>query len=164
MARNENNNKVMLAVALFATAFLVATVFESTVALSYISVFFILSVFTVAAVESNDRELDFSPYGGIIVSLGVVLLLGMTGIWLTWNPGMDAVDYTYVVGLPIPTAIYLFFIWFLPFFITIYYSIAPFDETINDDIIDSIIDDAQTAQTTSEFPMASVDESSKGDD
>ncbi|MDS0476970.1 hypothetical protein [Natrinema sp. 1APR25-10V2] len=162
MSQTENN-KIMVVVALLATAFLVASVFQSTVALSYIAVLFILSVLSVAGIESNDREFDISPYGGVIVSLGIILLLGMTGIWLTWDPGVSAAEYTYIIGLPTPTAIYLFFIWFLPFFVTIYYALSPFNETVNDDIIDSILDDAQEAQTTSEFPMAAAEQPA-GDD
>ncbi|WP_226008261.1 hypothetical protein [Natrinema salinisoli] len=164
MADSDSRNKIAMLVALLAGAFLLAAAIESTVLLSYIAVLFILSVYSVGAIENNGSELNVQPYGGIILSLGFLLLAGMTGIWLTWTPGTSADAYTYTFGLPTPTAIFLTFIWFLPFFISIYYAIGPFGRTINDEIIDSIIDDARDKQAESEFAMAPSDESVGGDD
>lgn len=164
MPNSDDRNRIAILIALLAGAFLVAGMIGSTVALSYIAVLFILSVFSVGAIENNSRELDIRPYRGIILSLGVLLLLGMTGIWLTWSPGMSASAYTYTFGLPTPTAIFITFIWFLPYFVTVYYAIGPFDKTINNKVIDSIMADAQDAQEQSEFPMASAKETARGDD
>lgn len=162
MSANENRNIIVVIVALLASAFLVAGYIESTILLSYVAVFLILSMFSVAAIESNNSELDLWPYWGVILSLGILLLLGMTGIWLTWDP--EATSYNYILGLPTPTAIFLCFLWFLPFFVVIYYALGPFDEAINDEVIDSIMNDARDAQAKSDFPLAPDNDSKRGDD
>lgn len=164
MVGSNNRNTIMILIALFAAAFLVAAAFESAIALSYISILFIVAVASAAAIETRDSELDIRPLGGVIVGLGVIFLIGMTGIWLTWSPGMEAGEYSYIVGLPTSTAIYLGLIWLVPFLVTVYYSIGPFEETINDEVIDTVLDEAQEAQTEADLPMASANESSGGDD
>ncbi|QFU83676.1 hypothetical protein [Natronorubrum aibiense] len=118
---------------------------------SFIGAAFILAVIASATIERGDRDFDLDPYTGLIGGLTVFFLLGLGGIWLTWEPGVT--EYTYVLGIPIPTLIYFGFIWLLPLTAAVYYSLI-FDRIAGEEIVDDIIDSARKHQRQTSFPLA----------
>lgn len=163
MVDDDNRNTIMGLVAILATIYLIGGAMGSALLLSYASVFFILAVGVVPTIEQHDNEMDIAPYGGIIAVWAVLFLVGITGIWMTWNPGMAAEEYTYVLGLPLPTAIYLAFLWFLPFAVPVYYALNVFEKTVEQETIDTIIDDARSAQKDGDYDLLPT-EVEEGDD
>lgn len=118
---------------------------------SFIGAATILAVFAVATIERNGGELDLAPYTGLIGVLGAFFVAGLAGIWLTWEPGVA--DYSYVLGVPIPTLIYFGFIWLLPLTCAIYYSLL-FDRVASEEIVEGILEDAREAQRGESLPLA----------
>lgn len=119
---------------------------------SFVGAAVILSVFAVATIERNGSDPSLAPYTGLIGMLGLFFVIGLAGIWLTWEPGVT--DYSYVLGVPIPTLVYFGFLWFLPLFAAIYYSLI-FDRVGSEEIVEGIIEDAREAQRRESFPLAS---------
>ncbi|WP_306058294.1 hypothetical protein [Natronococcus wangiae] len=118
---------------------------------SFVAAGVILAVFAVATIERSDGDPDLAPYTGLIGALAAFFLLGLGGIWLTWEPG--ATEYSYALGVPIPTLIYFGFIWLLPLTVAIYYSLI-FDRVAGEEIVDDILEDAREEQQRTSFPLA----------
>lgn len=118
---------------------------------SFVAAGVILSVIAVATIERSERDPDFAPYTGLIGGLAVLFLIGLVGIWLTWEPGVT--EYSYVLGVPIPTLVYFTFIWALPLAAAIYYSLI-FHRIASEEIIDDIIESARERQRQESFPLA----------
>ncbi len=118
---------------------------------SYLAALFILSTIAVPAIEANDREWSIDPFTGLVAGLAATFLVGLTGIWLLWSPGVE--EYSYVLGVPAPTLVYFLFIWLLPMLGAIYYSLI-FDRIGSEAIVDDILDQAREAQQREAFPLA----------
>ncbi|ELY42589.1 hypothetical protein [Natronorubrum sulfidifaciens] len=118
---------------------------------SFIGGAIILSVIATSTIERSDRDPDLAPYTGLIGGLAVFFLLGLGGIWLTWDPTVT--EYSYVLGIPTPTLIYFVFIWLLPLTAAVYYSII-FDRIASEEIVDDIIESAREEQRRESFPLA----------
>jgi hypothetical protein len=120
-------------------------------AFSFVGAAVILSVIASATIERNGRDPNLAPYTGLIGVLGVFFVAGLAGIWLTWEPGVT--DYSFVLGLPVPTVIYFGFIWLLPLTAAIYYALI-FDRVADEETVEGIIDDAREQQRRESFPLA----------
>ena len=118
---------------------------------SFIGGAIILSVIATSTIERSDSDPDLAPYTGLIGGLGMFFLLGLVGIWLTWDPTVT--EYSYVLGIPTPTLIYFVFIWLLPLTAAVYYSII-FDRIASEEIVDDIIESAREEQRRESFPLA----------
>ncbi|WP_440764949.1 hypothetical protein [Natronorubrum sp. DTA7] len=120
-------------------------------AFSFVGAAVILTVIASATIERSDGDPDFAPYTGLIGALATFFLIGLGGIWLTWEPG--TAEYSYVLGVPVSTLIYFGFIWLLPLTAAIYYSLI-FDRIASDEIVDDIIESARERQRRESFPLA----------
>jgi hypothetical protein len=118
---------------------------------SFVGAAVILSVFAVATIERNGRDPNLAPYTGLIAVLGLFFVAGLTGIWLTWEPGVA--DYSYVLGVPTSTLIYFGFIWLLPLTCAIYYSLM-FDRVASEEIVEGILEEAREVQRRESLPLA----------
>ncbi len=116
-----SRNTILATIGALAIALLVAAAIGTYRVFSYLAALFILATVASASVERADSEFDLAPYTGLIAGLGVLFVLGLTGIWLTWSPGTT--EFTYVFGLPVSTFSYVLFIWALPLAGAIYYSL-----------------------------------------
>lgn len=117
---------------------------------SYLAAAFILAVVASATTEQNDAAFDIAPYTGIVAALGVAFGLGLSGIWLLWEPGVT--EYSYTLGVPTATLVYFGFIWLFPTFVAIAYSLL-FDRIAGEAIVDDIIGDARDRQADESFPL-----------
>ncbi len=144
-------NTIMLAIAGLSVALLVAAAIGAYRVFSYLAALFILTTVASAAIERADDEFDIAPYTGLVAGLGVLFLIGLTGIWLTWSPGTT--EFTYVFGLPLSTFLYVLFLWGLPLLGAIYYSVI-FDRIGGDEVVEGIRSDAREAQSDRSFPLA----------
>jgi hypothetical protein len=118
---------------------------------SFVGAAVILSVIAVATIERNGSDPNFAPYTGLLGALAAFFVLGLGGIWLTWEPGVT--DYSFVLGLPVPTVIYFGFIWLLPLTVAIYYALI-FDRVASEETVEGIIEDAREQQRKESFPLA----------
>ncbi|QSW98970.1 hypothetical protein [Haloterrigena alkaliphila] len=118
---------------------------------SFVAAALILAVIASATIERSDGDPDLAPYTGLIGALAAFLLIGLVGIWLTWEPGMT--EYSYVLGVPTSTLLYFGFIWLLPLTAAIYYSLV-FDRIAGDEIVDDVIESARERQRRESFPLA----------
>ncbi|TYL38692.1 hypothetical protein CV102_09240 [Natronococcus pandeyae] len=118
---------------------------------SFVGAGVILSVFAVASIERSASDPDLAPYTGLIGALAVFFLLGLGGIWLTWEPGVT--EYSYALGVPIPTLVYFGFIWLLPLTVAVYYALI-FDRIASEEIVDDILEEAREEQRRESFPLA----------
>lgn len=143
-------NALMAAVGALAVGLLVAAAVETYLLFSYLAALFILAVMAGSVLEYGSSEFDFSPYNGLLLGLGGLFLVGLTGIWVLWNPSVT--EYTYVLGLPTPTLVYVVFIWLLPLAGAVYYSLV-FPQVGSEAVVDDIIERARDAQRTEEFPL-----------
>jgi hypothetical protein len=150
-------NTIMFLVAIVAIGSLLTAALGFYRLFSYLAAVFILATFAVAAIERDDRELDFAPYTGLITGLGILFGIGLTGIWLLWSPGMT--DYTYLFGLPLATVVYMLFLWLLPLLGAVYYATTVFGRTANDETVTEIMDKARQAQHHEDFPLSPSDPS-----
>ncbi|MFC6716920.1 hypothetical protein ACFQGT_16305 [Natrialbaceae archaeon GCM10025810] len=146
-----SRNTIMIAIGALCLAALITAALGLYRPFSYLAAGVILAVVASAATEQNDSELSLEPYTGIVAGLGVLFLIGLTGIWLTWDPTVT--EYEYVLGLPIPTLIYFAFIWFLPLGVAIYYSLI-FDRIGSEEIVEEIVRDARRKQEERTYPLA----------
>ncbi|ELY66200.1 hypothetical protein [Natronococcus jeotgali] len=144
-------NATMAAVGVLSVLALVTAALGLYRVFSFVAAATILSVFAVATIERSGSEFDLAPYAGLIGLLGAFFLAGLAGIWLTWAPG--AADYSYALGLPIPTLLYFGFIWLLPLTAAIYYAFL-FDRVAGEEIVESVLEDAREAQRRESFPLA----------
>lgn len=121
-------------------------------AFSYLAAALIVGVLPVAAIERSSRELDLAPYTGIVLGLAVLFAVGLTGIWVLWNP--DTTSYSYILGFPQPTLVYVVFMWLLPLLAPVYYAMAVFPHTANDEMVADVMEDARRAQRDADLPLA----------
>lgn len=118
---------------------------------SFVTATLILSVIAATTIERNDRDPDLAPYTKLIGGLATYFFVGLAGIWLTWEPGVT--EYSYVLGVPLPTLLFFTFIWLLPMTGTIYYALI-FDRITDEDIVEDIVDSARERQREQAFPLA----------
>lgn len=118
---------------------------------SFVTAALILSVIASATIERSDGDPDLAPYTKLIGGLAAYFFIGLGSIWLTWEPGVT--EYSYVLGLPLPTLIFFTFIWLLPMTGTIYYALI-FDRITSDEIVEDIVDSARERQRERAFPLA----------
>ncbi|QLK26185.1 hypothetical protein HYG81_00745 [Natrinema zhouii] len=142
-------NTLMAAIGLLAVGALVTASLELYRTFSYVAAAFILAVVASASIEH--RGSVFEPYTGLVAGLAGLFLVGLTGIWLLWNP--DVTSYSYVLGVPIPTLVYFGLLWLAPAFMAIYYSLL-FDRIGSEAIVGDIIDEARERQQRTELPLA----------
>ncbi|WP_254545250.1 hypothetical protein [Halomarina pelagica] len=118
---------------------------------SYLAALFIVGVVGASSIERAGREFDLHPYGGLLAGLLGTFVVGLTGIWLLWRPGLT--EYTYVLGLPRSTFVYVVFIWLLPLAGAVYYAVL-FPQIGSDEVVDEIMVEARTAQSNEAFPLS----------
>lgn len=145
-------NKIVSAVGVLAVAALVVAALGFYRVFSYLAAALIVGVLPVAAIERGSREFDLAPYTGIVAGLAVLFGIGLTGIWVLWNP--DVTSYSYVLGIPRSTFVYILFIWLLPLLAPVYYAVSVFDDTANDELVSEVMDDARRAQRDADLPLA----------
>jgi hypothetical protein len=143
-------NTIMAVIGTLSVALLVAAAMGTYRVFSYLGAVFILTTLASASVERADGEFDLAPYTGLVAGLGVLFLIGLTGIWLTWSPGTT--EFTYVLGLPTSTFFYVLFLWALPLLGAIYYSVV-FDRIGGEAVVEAIMSDARAAQSDGSFPL-----------
>lgn len=141
----------MGAIALLAVGLLLAGATGLYRVFSYFAAVFIVTVLGAASIERNDRELDLAPYSWLVIGLGATFVIGLTGIWLRWQPGTT--EYTYVLGLPASTLIYVVFLWLLPILGAVYYALV-FPSIGNERVVDDIMSDVRRIQRTERCPMS----------
>ncbi len=138
-------------IALLAVALLISAAIGAYRAFSYLAALFIVANFGASSIERNDGELDLAPYSGLLVGLAAIFVVGLSIIWLRWQPGMS--EYTYLFGLPIPTLAYVVFLWLLPILGAFYYALV-FPSIGSDDVVDDIMSDARQAQRGKGYPLS----------
>lgn len=143
-------NTLIVGIGGVSVALLVAAIAGTYRAFSYLAALLVLGTIASAAIERTGRERSLTPYTGLLAGLAALFFAGLTGIWLTWAPG--ASEYTYVLGLPVPTLVYLLFIWALPLLGAIHYSLI-FERIGGDEIVAEIIENARETQATEEVPL-----------
>ena len=144
-------NTIMAGIAGLSAALLITAAIGTYRLFSYLAALLILATVASSSIERADRELDPAPYTGLIGWLAATFLVGLTGIWLLWEP--NAAGYSYVVGLPLPAFVYFLFIWLLPILGAVYYSVI-FERVGGEAIVDDIIGQARDAQAREELPLA----------
>ena len=144
-------NVLMGAVGVFSILALVTAAAGWYRVFSFVAAAVILSVVASATIERNGSDLNIAPYTGLVGALGAFFVLGLGGIWLTWEPGVT--EYSYMLGLPVPTVIYFGFIWLLPLTAAIYYALI-FDRVASEETVEGIIEDAREQQRRESFPLA----------
>ncbi|WP_433627575.1 hypothetical protein [Halomicrococcus sp. NG-SE-24] len=154
-------NKVMGVLALLAAGLLLSAATGTYRAFSYLAAFFIAAVLGTASVERNDGELDLAPYSWLVVGLGAVFVTGLTIIWFTWRPGTT--EYTYVLGLPVPTLAYVVFLWLLPILGAVYYALV-FPSIGDEQVVDDIMSEVRQVQGTGRYPLSSRPEADGGEE
>jgi hypothetical protein len=145
-------NKIMWMTLILSVGLLVTAVIGAFRAFSYLSAALFLAIFATAAIERAERELNLVAYTGLIAWFAILFGIGLTGIWLLWQPGMS--NYTYVLGLPQSTLVYIVFLWLLPSLLSIYYAAVIFPKIGNDETVKEIMADAQQAQRNEEFVLS----------
>lgn len=148
-----SRNKIMGAILALSVGLLVTAVIGTYRIFSYLSAILILMIFASAAIEGADHEFDLGPYNGLIAFFGILFGIGLTGIWLLWQPGTT--DYNYIFGLPASTFTYMTFLWLLPALGPIYYAMVIFPKIGSEDTVEEILADAQQVQSTTDFPLSS---------
>lgn len=146
-------NALMTAIAVLSAGLLVTAAVGTYRLFSYLAALLILGTIATASIETNDREWSLAPYTGMLAGLAAVFLIGLTAIWLLWDPNAAEITYdSYVLGLPVSTFIYFVFLWLLPPVGAIYYSLI-FDRIGSEEIVDSILEDAREAQQGADLPL-----------
>ncbi|MCH7661424.1 MAG: hypothetical protein IH933_12865 [Euryarchaeota archaeon] len=144
-------NVLMAGIGAISVALLVIGALGAYRLFSYLAALFILAVIAVPSIEAGSSERSLAPFTGLLGGLALLFFGGLTGIWLLWEPGVT--EYTYLLGLPEPTFVYLLFIWILPLLGAIYYSLI-FDRIGSEEIVEGILSEARTAQKRESFPLA----------
>ncbi|WP_101294335.1 hypothetical protein [Halegenticoccus soli] len=144
-------NTVMGALAALSVGLLATAAVGMYRAFSYLAALLIVGVIGAASVERTSSELDLSPYNGLVAGLTLTFVVGLSGIWLLWNP--TTAEYTYVLGLPVSTLLYVVFIWIIPVLASFYYAFV-FSSIGGDDVIEQITDEAARAQRDADLPLA----------
>lgn len=144
-------NTLMAGIGGISIALLVAGALGAYRLFSYLAALFILGIVAVPSIEAGESELSLAPFTGLLAGLGAMFFTGLTGIWLLWEPG--AAEYSYLLGLPEPTLVYLLFIWILPLLGAIYYSLI-FDRIGSEGIVEGILHEARKAQEREALPLA----------
>ncbi|SEO45327.1 hypothetical protein SAMN04487948_102490 [Halogranum amylolyticum] len=147
--------------ALLAAALLVAAAVQAYRVFSYLAIGLLVGSIAAASIERNASELNVAPYNGLVVGWTVVFAAGFTGIWLLWNPSVTS--YSYVLGLPTATLVYVVCIWLLPILGAFYYAFV-FARIGDDEVVDGIMDDAREAQRGRSLPLSTRVEADGGDD
>ncbi|EMA38605.1 hypothetical protein [Halococcus hamelinensis] len=145
-------NRTALAVGTLSVAALLVAALGLYRVFSYLAGALIVAVLPLAAVERGDRELDVTPYTGLVAGLGLLFAVGLTGIWLLWDPG--TASESYLLGVPQSTFVYILFLWLLPLLAPVYYAVSVFNETANEELVADVMDDARQAQRETDFPLA----------
>jgi hypothetical protein len=153
----------MTAIAIVATLILLAGALERVVLMSYLGLVLVTLFFASAAIERHDTELGFEPYRWLVGGLLASFVIGFTVIWLTYQPGATAESYQLVLGLPVPTAAFVFFLWIVPIAVGFYYT-RIFDELVNDEVLEAIRSDAAEHQREETVPLQHADGPIGGDD
>lgn len=143
-------NTIMGLIGLIAVALLVTAAIGTYRLFSYLAALFILATIATASIETNEREWSLAPYTGLLGGLTAIFLIGLTGIWLLWDP--NTAEYTYVLGVPLSTFVYFLFLWLLPPVGAIYYSLI-FDRIGSEEIVDEILAEAREAQQGADLPL-----------
>ena len=143
----------MAAIGVLSLGALVTASLELYRVFSFVGAAVILAVTASATIERSDRDPNLAPYTGLIGALAAFFLIGLVGIWLTWEPGAGASEYSYTLGVPTSTLVYYAFIWLLPLTAAIYYSLI-FDRIAGEEIVDDIIESARERQRRESFPLA----------
>ncbi|WP_266078896.1 hypothetical protein [Haladaptatus caseinilyticus] len=144
-------NRVMGTIAVLAVALLVSAAIENYLVFSYLAALFIVANFGASSIERHGDELDLAPYTWLLVGLAAIFVAGFTIIWLQWNPGVT--EYTYMLGLPVPTLAYFVFLWLLPLLGAFYYALV-FPSIGSDDVVDDIMGDVRQVQRRKQFPLS----------
>lgn len=153
-------NGVVGVIALLAAGLLLAGAAGVYRVFSYLAALFIVAVLGVASIERNDSELDLAPYFRLVIALGGIFVIGLTGIWLNWRPGTT--EYTYLLGLPTSTLIYVVFLWLLPILGAVYYALV-FPSIGNERIVEDLMDDVRRVQRTERYPLSPHPEADGGE-
>lgn len=138
-------------IALLAGGLLLAGAIGSYRVFSYLAALFIVGVIGAASIERNDSEFDLAPYSRLLVGFTATFGIGLTGIWLLWHPGTT--EYTYLLGLPTSTLIYVVFIWLLPILGAVYYALV-FQSIGDEQVVDGILRDVRAVQRNEEYPLS----------
>ncbi|WP_436343745.1 hypothetical protein [Natronorubrum sp. FCH18a] len=144
-------NVTMGAIGVLSLIGLVTASLELYRVFSFVGALIILSVIASATIERSDSDPDIAPYTGLIGALAAFFLVGLGGIWLTWEPGTT--EFSYVLGVPASTLIYYGLIWLAPLTAAVYYSLI-FDRIAGEEIVDDIIGSARERQREESFPLA----------
>jgi hypothetical protein len=153
----------MIVIAIIAALILIVGAFEQVVLMSYLALVLVTLFFASAAVERHDTEISFRPYHWLVGGLLASFLIGFTIIWVTYQPGATVDSYQLILGLPVPTAAFIFFLWIVPIAVGFYYT-QIFDELINDEILGAIRSNAEEHQREETVPLQHAEEPSGGDD
>jgi xanthine/uracil permease len=145
-------NKLMWITLVLSLGLLVTAAIRAFQIFSYLSAALILAAFATAAIERAERELDLAAYTGLIALFAILFGIGITGIWLLWYPGES--NFTYVLGLPQSTLVFIVFLWLLPALLSIYYSAVIFPKIGDDETVEEIMTDARQAQRNEEFVLS----------
>ncbi|WP_435155487.1 hypothetical protein [Haladaptatus sp. DFWS20] len=141
----------MATIAVLAVGLLVSAAIENYHVFSYLAALFIVANFAASSIERHDGELDLAPYTWLLVALLAIFVAGFTIIWLRWNPSVT--EYTYVLGLPVPTLAYFVFLWLLPILGALYYALV-FPDIGSDDVVDDIMSDVRQVQRRKQYPLS----------
>lgn len=144
-------NRVMATIAVLAVGLLVSAAIENYHIFSYLAALFIVANFAASSIERHDGELNLAPYTWLLVGLGAIFVAGFTIIWLRWSPGVT--EYTYMLGLPVPTLAYFVFLWLLPILGALYYALV-FPTIGSDDVVDEIMSDVRQVQRRKQYPLS----------
>lgn len=142
-------NALMVVIALLAVGALISASLEFYRVFSYVAAAFILAV--IASATTEHRRSLLGPYAGLVAGLAGTFFAGLTGIWLLWNP--DVTSYSYVLGLPTSTLVYVVLLWLVPAFAALYYSLR-FERIGGEVIVDDIIYEARDRQRDADLPLA----------
>lgn len=143
-----SGNKLMAVIAALAAGALVTASLELYRVFSYVAAGFILTMIATASIENRDSS--FAPYNGLIGGLAIMFLVGLTGIWLLWNPSVTS--YNYTLGMPRAMLVHVLFLFIAPALWSIYYALI-FDRISGEQIVEDIISEARERQQGRNLPL-----------
>lgn len=156
-----SRNAVVSVLAALSAGLLLAASLGAYRVFSYLAAALIAGVVAAGAIEHGDTETDLAPYGRIAAGLAGLFAVGLSGIWLLWNPTVT--EYTYVLGLPQSTLIYVVFIWLLPLAGAFYYSMV-FPEVGSEEIVEDVLSTATAVQRREHLPLSLRTDDADADD